>query len=188
MSNEILKVKCVRPTADLTVGREYTITHGKLIDDVGDKRPDILNGVDSGNSSWLCKVTITESACGHTKCSIRHCIDCYPRPGQAVESTLEDEQLDHLTSPSEDELSQQTDGGSASYYQFPIPQYMLDRWNETGNIEVRDVVRLMLGNDSAKNNVFKALVRLGEKAGVDPVYDINKCHFFIDDIKESLDL
>lgn len=85
------------------------------------------------------------------------------------------------------DLSKQTDGGSASYYQFDIPQWMLDSWNETGKMEVRHVCRIMLENDFDKSNIFKALVRLGNKAGVDVGYDINKCHFFLNCIEESLE-
>lgn len=84
------------------------------------------------------------------------------------------------------DLTLQTDGGSASYYQFEIPQWMLNSWNKTGVIEVRHVCRLMLDNDFDKSNIFKALVRLGVKAGVDPTYDLNKCHFFLDCIEEDI--
>lgn len=82
--------------------------------------------------------------------------------------------------------SPQTDGGSASYYQFEIPQWMLDSWNKTGKIEVRHVCRIMLKNDFDKSNIFKALVRLGNKDGVEVSYDINKIHFFTDCIEEAL--
>lgn len=84
-------------------------------------------------------------------------------------------------------LKDQTNGGSASYYQFPIPDFILRYINETGMIEARHVIRIMLNNDFDKGNIFKALVRLGEKAGVEPDYDINKSHFFLDCIKEAID-
>ncbi len=84
------------------------------------------------------------------------------------------------------ELYEQTDGGSASYYQFDVPKYIMDSISETGTIEVRHVCRIMLGNDFDKSNIFKALVRVGKKAGVDPAYDLNKCKFFLECIEEDL--
>ena len=39
-----------------------------------------------------------------------------------------------------------SDGGSSSYYVQQIPKGMLKRFNTTGTIEAKDVIRLFLGN------------------------------------------
>lgn len=87
----------------------------------------------------------------------------------------------------EAKLEDQTDGGSASYYAYSVPKYILDHIVKTGKIEVRHICRIVFNNDFDKSNIFKALARLGIKAGVDPKYDLNKCHFFLDCIEEDIE-
>ena len=36
----------------------------------------------------------------------------------------------------------------------------------------------------ARGNLFKACYRLGEKEGVDVMYDLNKMEFFVQELKE----
>ena len=50
-----------------------------------------------------------------------------------------------------------SDGGSSSYYAQQIPKRMLERFNTTGVIEAKDVIRLFLGNDFNMGNILKAL-------------------------------
>ena len=80
-----------------------------------------------------------------------------------------------------------SDGGSSSYYTQQIPKGMLERFNTTGTIEAKDVIRLFLGNDFNMGNIFKAYcpvisLRNGKgKAGVDEQYDLTKAKFFAED-------
>ena len=80
-----------------------------------------------------------------------------------------------------------SDGGSSSYYAQQIPKGMLERFNTTGVIEAKDVIRLFLGNDFNMGNIFKAYCRIislrnGKgKAGIDEKYDLTKAKFFAED-------
>ena len=92
------------------------------------------------------------------------------------------------TKPIENESSPiKSDGGSSSYYVQQIPKGMLERFNTTGTIEAKDVIRLFLGNDFNMGNIFKAYCRVislrnGKgKAGIDEQYDLTKAKFFTED-------
>ena len=80
-----------------------------------------------------------------------------------------------------------SDGGSSSYYAQQIPKGMLERFNTTGIIEAKDVIRLFLGNDFNMGNIFKAYCRVislrnGKgKAGIDEQYDLTKAKYFTED-------
>ena len=80
-----------------------------------------------------------------------------------------------------------SDGGSSSYYKQKIPKGMLERFNTTGIIEAKDVIRLFLGNDFNMGNIFKAYCRIislrnGKgKAGIDEQYDLTKVKYFSED-------
>ena len=80
-----------------------------------------------------------------------------------------------------------SDGGSSSYYAQQIPKGMLERFNATGTIEAKDVIRLFLGNDFNMGNIFKAYCRVislrnGKgKAGIGEQYDLTKAKFFAED-------
>ncbi len=80
-----------------------------------------------------------------------------------------------------------SDGGSSSYYVQQIPKGMLERFNATGTIEAKDVIRLFLGNDFNMGNIFKAYCRIislrnGKgKAGIDEKYDLTKAKYFTED-------
>ena len=80
-----------------------------------------------------------------------------------------------------------SDGGSSSYYAQQIPKGMLERFNTTGTIEAKDVIRLFLGNDFNMGNIFKAYCRITSlrqgkgKAGIDEQYDLTKAKYFTED-------
>ena len=85
-----------------------------------------------------------------------------------------------------------SDGGSSSYYQQVIPAGVLkisggpfDGQPLEHNVimETDDVIKLFLGNDWHKGNVFKAMTRLGQKDGIDESYDFNKIRWFLDRIQ-----
>ena len=64
---------------------------------------------------------------------------------------------------------------------------MLERFNATGTIEAKDVIRLFLGNDFNMGNIFKAYCRIislrnGKgKEGIDEQYDLTKAKYFTED-------
>ena len=80
-----------------------------------------------------------------------------------------------------------SDGGSSSYYAQQIPKGMLERFNATGTIEAKDVIRLFLGNDFNMGNIFKAYCRVTSlrngkgKAGIGEQYDLTKAKYFTED-------
>lgn len=65
-----------------------------------------------------------------------------------------------------------SDGGSTGYYSIPDHA-----------TELRHLISAK-GMSKARGDIFKACYRLGEKEGVDALYDINKMEFFIQDLKE----
>lgn len=65
-----------------------------------------------------------------------------------------------------------TDGSSTEYYQLPDHA-----------TELRHLISCKAMSKS-RGDIFKACYRLGEKEGVDIMYDLNKMEFFIQDLKE----
>ena len=91
-----------------------------------------------------------------------------------------------------------SDGKSSSYYNLKFPKHLVNRIlsqvanGEELNIETGDVIEMLVGNDFDAGNVIKALRRVFEgkqgngKAGVSSDYDLNKCHYFLDEVKKKL--
>ena len=91
-----------------------------------------------------------------------------------------------------------SDGKSSSYYNLVLNARLVKKLKaqlEAGeplNLETGDIIELMFGNDFDFGNIEKALRRIFEakhgrgKAGVDIKYDINKCHYFLDQIENKL--
>lgn len=65
-----------------------------------------------------------------------------------------------------------SDGGATDYYRLPEHA-----------TELRHLISAK-GMSKARGDIFKACYRLGEKSGVDALYDLNKMEFFIKDLKE----
>ena len=106
---------------------------------------------------------------------------CIELVGYTVDNITEN------TSNKSDGSPIKSDGGSSSYYAQQIPKGMLERFNTTGIIEAKDVIRLFLGNDFNMGNIFKAYCRVislrnGKgKAGIDEQYDLTKAKYFTED-------
>lgn len=66
----------------------------------------------------------------------------------------------------------ESDGLSTSYYQLPAHA-----------TELRHLISAK-GMSKSRGDIFKACYRLGEKAGTDVMYDLNKMKFFIEDLIE----
>lgn len=65
----------------------------------------------------------------------------------------------------------ESDGGSSTYYFLPK-----DATELNDLIEYREM-------SFARGNIFKALYRLGEKAGIDVNYDLNKIQLFLNRLR-----
>lgn len=65
----------------------------------------------------------------------------------------------------------ESDGGSSTYYFLPK-----DATELNDLIEYREM-------SFARGNIFKALYRLGEKAGIDVDYDLNKIQLFLNRLR-----
>ena len=124
---------------------------------------------------------ITE-ICNHKK--IPYCVFDWYFPEDDLELVAEDKSNNSIKSDGSQIVS---DGGSSSYYVQQIPKGMLERFNATGVIEAKDVIRLFLGNDFNMGNIFKAYCRVislrnGKgKAGIDEQYDLTKAKYFTED-------
>jgi len=71
-----------------------------------------------------------------------------------------------------DRIKVASDGLSTSYYHFPKHA-----------TELRHIISAK-EMSFARGNLFKACYRLGEKEGVDVMYDLNKMEFFVQELKE----
>lgn len=71
-----------------------------------------------------------------------------------------------------DNVPVKSDGGSSTYYFLP-----------KGATELNDVIEFK-NMSFARGNMFKALYRLGNKAGTDVEYDLNKIELFLGRLRE----
>lgn len=74
--------------------------------------------------------------------------------------------------PPQDRPKVSSDGLSTSYYALPAHAK-----------ELRHLISYK-GMSKSRGDIFKACYRLGEKAGTDVMYDLNKMKFFIEDLIE----
>ena len=114
--------------------------------------------------------------------------ECWWFTDKCIELVSDNNSIENESSPIKSDGNQiVSDGGSSSYYAQQIPKGMLERFNATGTIEAKDVIRLFLGNDFNMGNIFKAYCRVislrnGKgKAGIDEQYDLTKAKFFAED-------
>lgn len=78
----------------------------------------------------------------------------------------------HFDRMPKDRQKVESDGLATSYYQ--IPEHAT---------ELRHLISAK-GMSKSRGDIFKACYRLGEKAGTDVMYDLNKMKFFIEDLIE----
>jgi len=90
-----------------------------------------------------------------------------------------------------------SDGGSSSYYELPLPGYLVDKLNvqyDEGKpltMETGDVIKMLVDNDFDAGNIIKALRRVmlaskgGGKEGVDIEYDLKKIEYFTNEIRRT---
>lgn len=71
-----------------------------------------------------------------------------------------------------DRIKSGSDGLSTDYYKIPPHA-----------TELRHLISYK-NMSKSRGDIFKACYRLGEKEGVDLLYDLNKMRFFIDDLIE----
>lgn len=81
-----------------------------------------------------------------------------------------------------------SDGGSSSYYDVPVPDWLLDvllKREEEGEryIKTEELIEVLFDNDFDAGNAFKSLVRAwgcfngGGKEGNSLEYDLNKIRY-----------
>ena len=175
------KVMCLSSNRrDLTYKKVYDVFTTQdsvdfIIDDVGDKRYESLEF-----PYWCEKSDDTVD----TTNDIRDTNETKPK--FKVGDTVKIVDIGYIND-NKDNIPVVSDGGSSSYYAQQIPKGMLERFNATGTIEAKDVIRLFLGNDFNMGNIFKAYCRVislrnGKgKAGIDEQYDLTKAKFFTED-------
>lgn len=77
-----------------------------------------------------------------------------------------------------------SDGGSSDYYKISVKTS-----HGMADVEVNDVIYALVGGDFDLGNVLKGTRRMYlaskgcGKEGVDIDYDVNKCHWFLDDFR-----
>lgn len=87
-----------------------------------------------------------------------------------------------------------SDGGSSSYYDIPIPDWLFDkiyerRYTENCYIKTEELIEIM-GSDFDLGNIIKCAVRINSlkngvgKAGNDVSYDANKIIYSANRLKE----
>ena len=79
---------------------------------------------------------------------------------------------EYLDPPPTDRIKTRSDGGSTSYYKIPDHATELRHMISHKNMS------------KSRGDVFKACYRLGEKEGVDIMYELNKMEFFVQDLKD----
>lgn len=89
------------------------------------------------------------------------CFRCYYGEGENV-----------AENPPTDRQKIESDGLSTAYYSIPAHA-----------TELRHLISHK-GMSKSRGDIFKACYRLGEKAGTDVMYDLNKMKFFIEDLIE----
>ncbi len=79
-----------------------------------------------------------------------------------------------------------SDGGKSSYYHKQVPRWLLDKINDTGILEIEDIMELYFDNSFNYCNVLKAQARMYSleqgkgKQGSTFEYDNKKCHYYLD--------
>lgn len=97
------------------------------------------------------------------------------------------------------DMPEASGGGSSSYYELTLPPHVLAAIKsqiEAGDddviIQTGDCIEMLVGNDFDGGNIIKALRRIFEgkkgtgKAGTEPKYDLDKCHYFLDEVEKKL--
>lgn len=90
-----------------------------------------------------------------------------------------------------------SDGGSSSYYDLPVAEWLLYTLNERQKegkcyIKTEEIITALLGNDFDYGNIFKSMIRCkglqdgtGGKAGNSVEYECNKMIYSVNKIKEK---
>lgn len=113
--------------------------------------------------------------CGYCKAvwpmggAARHTPDC---PSLFENVTQKPDPTDHFRRIVHGTKAVKSDGGSSAYYKLPA--------------SATDLMDLIEAEEMsfARGNMFKALFRLGKKAGTDVEYDLNKLQWFLDRMRE----
>lgn len=82
----------------------------------------------------------------------------------------------------------ESDGKTGAYYDITIPNRCWEWDDDEAHITftAADIMEHALGNDYDKSSIFKALIRMGRKKGIDPTYDLNKIEYHLERMRERL--
>lgn len=101
------------------------------------------------------------------------CSNCFSSETRSAQTTAgAGEWQKHFDKMPKDRDKVESDGLSTSYYSLPAHAK-----------ELRHLISYK-GMSKSRGDIFKACYRLGEKAGTDVMYDLNKMKFFIEDLIE----
>lgn len=101
-----------------------------------------------------------------------YCPRCYHSDNTAETPEDAGEWQKHFDRMPKDRQKVESDGLTTSYYSLPAHAN-----------ELRHLISHKAMSKS-RGDIFKACYRLGEKAGTDVMYDLNKMKFFIEDLIE----
>ena len=84
-----------------------------------------------------------------------------------------------------------SDGKSGAYYDIVLPErswtWADERVHGEGNtiqFTAADIMEHVLDNDYDRSSIFKALVRIGKKEGIDHEYDLNKISYHLERLRK----
>ena len=129
---------------------------------------------------------------GYTKEELAQATDFEHRPDEF--KAKEYYQLQNATSVESPSGAIKSDGGSSSYYDISIPDWLFDkiyerRYSENCYIKTEELIEV-LGSDFDEGNILKCLVRINSlkkgkgKDGNDITYDSNKIIYSAGRLKE----
>lgn len=131
---------------------------------------------------------------GYTNEELAQAIDFEPRPDEFRDK--EYYQLQNTASVEAPSGAIKSDGGSSSYYDISIPDWLFDkiyerRYSENCYIKTEELIEV-LGSDFDEGNILKCLVRINSlkkgkgKEGNDVTYDSNKIIYSAGRLKERV--
>lgn len=115
--------------------------------------------------------------------------DDFPAPNEKL--------LDVINTDLKQQGPIKSDGGSSSYYDLPVAEWLLYTLNERQKegkcyIKTEEMINAFFGNDFDRGNIIKSLVRCqglqdgtGGKAGNSVEYECNKMIYSVNKIKEK---
>lgn len=114
------------------------------------------------------------------------------------ETADDDDEYLVLHKPASETKPVKSDGGSSSYYDIPLPEWLVGRIIDRQSdgeafIKTEEIITVAFGNDFDYGNLFKSEVRAwgamngAGKEGNSVGYELNKMRYSIDKIQEAVE-